>query len=177
MTVEVMLNTPLAEALTTSIQPKLNELGWGSGAADDSALAEYIVLMLVNGKTQEEIASELSGEFLNLGPDDPGARDFTKWLFEQIDTLNAQQNGASATAAGDSAMTDGPQNDTTMGGDQDMEMAATDNAGAELNAYVPLPLLRSFFSSFGHVYLTSFLVRLAPSLCEPATFEVDARSA
>ncbi len=96
MAVEVSLNTPLAEALSNVVQPKLSEVGWSTGGLDDSALGEYIILMLVNGKTQEQIAAELSNDLLNLGPDDSGAIDFSKWLFEQVELLNSQLNGGSA---------------------------------------------------------------------------------
>jgi hypothetical protein len=93
MGVEVALNTPLADALNDVIQPKLVEVGWSTGGVDDSALSEYIILMLVNGKTQEQIAAELSGDLLNLGPDDPGANDFSRWLFEQVEALDEKLNG------------------------------------------------------------------------------------
>lgn len=93
MAVSVSLGTPLAEALSNVVRPKLVEVGWSSDAQDDSALAEYIILMLVNGKTQEQISSELSNDLLNLGPDDTEAVDFSKWLFEQVDLLNQQLNG------------------------------------------------------------------------------------
>ena len=94
MAVEITLNTPLAEALNAVIQPKLVDVGWSTGGVDDSALSEYIILMLVNGKTQDQIAAELSGDLLNLGPDDPGAIDFSRWLFEQVELLHRQLNGA-----------------------------------------------------------------------------------
>ena len=97
MAVEVTLNTPLAEALTNVVQPKLSEVGWSTGGLDDSALGEYIILMLVNGKTEEQIATELSNDLLNLAPDDTGATDFARWLFEQVSLLNNQLNGATAT--------------------------------------------------------------------------------
>ncbi|KAL1954216.1 hypothetical protein VTO42DRAFT_1496 [Malbranchea cinnamomea] len=93
MTVSVELNTPLAEALNNVVQPKLVEVGWSTGGGDDSALAEYIILMLVNRKTQEQIAAELANDLLGLGPDDTEAVDFSKWLFEQVETLNRQLNG------------------------------------------------------------------------------------
>ncbi|KAL9597369.1 MAG: hypothetical protein Q9219_005178 [cf. Caloplaca sp. 3 TL-2023] len=96
MSVEVSLNTPLADALSNAVQPKLTEIGWNTGGLDDSALGEYIILMLVNGKTQEQIASELSNDLLSLGPDDTGATDFAKWLFEQVQSLNAQIQGSTA---------------------------------------------------------------------------------
>ena len=89
------LNTPLAEQLSNVVQPKLVEVGWSTGGLDDSALAEYIILMLVNGKTQEQIAAELSNDLLNLGPDDSGAIDFSRWLFEQVEMLSRQLSGGS----------------------------------------------------------------------------------
>lgn len=95
MAVEVTLNTPLADALSDVVQPKLSEIGWNTGGLDDSALGEYIILMLVNGKSQEQIAAELSNDLLNLEPDNSGAIDFSRWLFEQVDVLNTQLNGTS----------------------------------------------------------------------------------
>ncbi|PKS06365.1 hypothetical protein jhhlp_007113 [Lomentospora prolificans] len=117
MTVEVSLNTPLADAINMAIQPKLLEVGWGTGGADDAALAEYIVLMLVNGKTQDEIASEISGELLNLGPDDPVVKDFAGWLFREIDSLNAQINGVSQSGADDAMQISNPDGDASRSGD------------------------------------------------------------
>lgn len=97
MAVEVILNTPLAEALSEVVQPKLSEIGWNTGGLDDSALGEYIILMLVNGKTQEQIAAELSNDLLNLEPENSGAIDFSRWLFEQVEHLSTQLNGVSAS--------------------------------------------------------------------------------
>ncbi|KPM43623.1 hypothetical protein AK830_g2912 [Neonectria ditissima] len=125
MPVEISLNTPLAEALTAAIQPKLVEVGWGTGGADDSALAEYIILMLVNGKTQDQIAAEISGELLGLGPEDTTAQEFSSWLFQQIESFNTQFNGGNGSAAS------APQDDA-MAGDMDTDMAAAE--AAELNA-------------------------------------------
>ncbi|CAI4216199.1 unnamed protein product [Parascedosporium putredinis] len=99
--------------------PKLLEVGWGSGGPDDAALAEYIVLMLVNGKTQDEIASEISGELLSLGPDDPVVKEFAGWLFREIDTLNAQLNGAPQQAhdnSGDAMQISNPDGDASRSG-------------------------------------------------------------
>lgn len=42
---------------------------------------------------------ELSNDLLSLGPDDTGASDFSKWLFEQVHLLNAQINGSIAPQA------------------------------------------------------------------------------
>lgn len=97
-TVDIALGTPLAESLSSVVQPKLVEVGWSSEGQDDSALAEYIILMLVNGKTQDQIAAELSTDLLGLGPDDTGAIDFSRWLFEQVAILSNQINGIAVTA-------------------------------------------------------------------------------
>ncbi|KAF7588742.1 hypothetical protein BBP40_005268 [Aspergillus hancockii] len=93
MTTVVAVGTPLAEALSNVVQPKLVEMGWSSDGGDDSALTEYVILMLVNGKTQEQIASELSNDLLGLGEGDTQALDFSRWLFEQVETLNQEING------------------------------------------------------------------------------------
>lgn len=121
MSVEVALETPLARALTDAMQPKLVEVGWSTGSDDDAALTEYIILMLVNGKTQEQIASELSGDLLNLGPDDPGARDFSQWLFEQVGVLNGQLNGGDGFVSGQPVIAQSGMTSETM----DSEMGDT----------------------------------------------------
>jgi hypothetical protein len=122
MSVEVVMESPLAHALNNAIQPKLVEVGWSTGGGDESALSEYIILMLVNGKTQDQIATELSGDLLNLGPDDPGARDFSKWLFEQVDVLNSQLGG---NGAGSDSGAQGAANGT-----QDAEMGDASEVGS-----------------------------------------------
>lgn len=129
MSVEINMDTPLADALNAAILPKLVEVGWGSGGSDDNGLAEYIILMLVNGKSQEQIAAELSGELLSLPSDDPVVLEFSKWLFEQIDVLNAQLNGGQP--AGGEAMADASQ-EGEFSAEMDTDMNANDVS--ELNA-------------------------------------------
>lgn len=96
MTTAVALGTPLAEALSNAIPPKLAEMGWSSEGGEDSALTEYIILMLVNGKTQEQISSELSNDLLGLGEGDTQCLEFSRWLFEQVEILDRQFNGGGA---------------------------------------------------------------------------------
>jgi len=91
------LNTPLAEALNNRIQPKLVEIGWSVGD-DNSPLGEYICLMMVNGKSQDQIASELSGDLLGLGPDDASAAQFARWLFDELETLKKSMEEANGDA-------------------------------------------------------------------------------
>ncbi|KAF2973039.1 hypothetical protein GQX73_g565 [Xylaria multiplex] len=129
MSIEITLNTPLADALTGVIQPKLMEVGWAQ-SNDDAALSEYIILMLVNGKTQEQIAAELAGDLLNLGPDDPAARDFTHWLFNQINALQSQLDGGAMQGGGATGFA-APGDAVTM--EQDTEMS-TSTDSPEFNA-------------------------------------------
>ncbi|KAI2628978.1 hypothetical protein GGS21DRAFT_540436 [Xylaria nigripes] len=129
MSVEISLNTPLADALNSVIQPKLMEVGWAQ-SNDDAALSEYIILMLVNGKTQEQIAAELAGDLLSLGPDDPAARDFTYWLFEQITILQSQLHGNAAVESNASEHT---SQDNGVPMEQDTEMRTVTDV-PELNA-------------------------------------------
>ena len=88
----VSLDTPLAEVLSNVVQNKITEIGWAQD--DDTSLAEYIVLMLANGKTQDQIASELAGDLLQ---DSEGIPEFAQWLFEQVNALkNSTQSNAPA---------------------------------------------------------------------------------
>jgi hypothetical protein len=117
------LNTPVAEKLNNRIQPKLVEIGW-SGGEESSPLSEYICLMLVNGKSQSQIAAELSGDLLGLAEGDSSAIDFAKWLFDQVEELQSQENGANQNNAGDDNNNNSNSNNNqeeTDGGDMEME--------------------------------------------------------
>lgn len=134
MPVAVELNTPLADALNSAIQPKLEQYGWATGGADDAALTEYIILMLVNGKTQDEVTGELSADLLGIDPNDAGLLEFSTWLFSTIDALsaqfgasNAQENDATSVAQGEPTAADG---------DQDMDMGIANDGPGDVNVYV-----------------------------------------
>lgn len=94
---DVAVGTPLANALQKVVNPKLVEMGWATGMQDDT-LSEYIILMLANGKSQDQIASELSNDLLDLGPNDQSTIDFSQWLFGQLHSLNAQLNGPTSAS-------------------------------------------------------------------------------
>ncbi|KAL4867266.1 hypothetical protein BDV12DRAFT_186791 [Aspergillus spectabilis] len=137
---KVAVGTPLAEALSNAIQPKLVEMGWSSDSGD-SALTEYVILMLVNGKTQEQIASELSNDLLGLGEGDTQALDFSRWLFEQVENLNQQINGqapapltenapAQAIPSFDDQETAASQQQGFDGGSQNVDMNMGDAGSA-----------------------------------------------
>jgi nuclear polyadenylated RNA-binding protein NAB2 len=106
----ISLDTPIAEALSNSIHGRLVQEAWTQD--DDTALAEYIVLMLANGKTQSQVASELAGELL---PDAQGTDEFSKWLFDQVNILSGNDGPAE------------PQhnaNDTSMTQDQSQQQSS-----------------------------------------------------
>lgn len=121
-------DSPLAAAIAEIIQPKLVEMGW-SDAGQESALIEYIVLMLVNGKSQEQLATELSNDFLGLDEGDTQALEFSRWLFGQVEILNQQMNGASSQPTGEQPSSFGQPSAQTQGFEAtgDSEMGGTDS--------------------------------------------------
>jgi nuclear polyadenylated RNA-binding protein NAB2 len=133
MAVEISSGTPMAEALQSLIQPKLEALEWSSGG-DDSALSEYIVLMLANGKTQDEIASELFNDFKDLGANEASATEFSRWLFEQVQTLqNQNSTGSQQQESGSGAFA---HEAGSHGGDshQDAQMGDTGDSAPHMYA-------------------------------------------
>lgn len=113
-------DSPLAAAVANVIQPKLVEMGWSTDDGQESSLIEYIVLMLVNGKTQEELATELSNDFLGLEEGDTQALEFSRWLFGQVEILNAQINGAPSQPAPGQGPADGQEPAQQQGQDAEM---------------------------------------------------------
>jgi hypothetical protein len=85
--------------------------------------------MLVNGKSQDQIAADLSGDLLGLPADDPTVHEFSRWLFEQVSLLNAQLNGDHSAGA---VAGEGTLQDVTQGGEMDTDMNTNDVS--ELNA-------------------------------------------
>jgi hypothetical protein len=84
--------SPLAQAIQAAVQPKLIENGWVAEDAD-TELSEYITLMVTNGKTQQQVVSEVGTELLGVGEDDPAVAELARWLFQQVPMLDAQING------------------------------------------------------------------------------------
>lgn len=173
MSVEVTLGTPLADALHTSIQGKIAELEWAGPGAEGSAMSEYFLLMLANGKTETEIASEIAGDLLGLGSDDPTPPAFAKWLFEQIHSLGAQL-GSGAAPSEDAAM-EGIKDDSMDGAIDAAMDSMSDAPAANLNAYALLS-----FPDVAHQiprYTDRLLDPPGPRPCEAATPAAAERSA
>lgn len=160
MVVKVVSGTPLAERLQGAVQSKLGEVGWSTG--DDQSLSEYIILMLVNGKTQQQIADDLAVDLLGLEPQDPSVLEFTRWLFEQAEVTKKELSGGTAQPAVVSAdmqtSTDKEMNTNTFEDVQDAEMSdAGDNVQDPAVYATPLPC-----AAFSNRFL---LDRLAHDQC------------
>ncbi|KAK5663349.1 hypothetical protein OQA88_3777 [Cercophora sp. LCS_1] len=112
MSAELVVGTPVADALNTAIQNKIADLGWAGGSTEGAAMSEYFVLMIANGKTADEIAGEISGELLGLGPEDQTAKDFAHWVMEEFQRLSSSGGSASsAPATSQDEMMDGGYED------------------------------------------------------------------
>ena len=94
----IALDSIAAEALSTSVHNRIVQEGWTP--EDDTALAEYIVMMLTNGKTQSQVATELAGELLQ---DAQGTEEFSRWLFDQIGQGSSDQTAAPVETATEDA--------------------------------------------------------------------------
>jgi hypothetical protein len=134
MALDFANGSPLAIALQTIVQTKLTELGWLT-SDDDTTLFDYILLMLANDKNEAQVATELSNDLLDLGPDNPETQQFAKWLFEQIEQLRQQLAGGNASNApqvsstGEEHMEDTP-NDTSASAHADTEMEGAAEAAS-----------------------------------------------
>lgn len=119
----------IATSLTDLVQSKVAEIGWSSGAEDDSALAQYIVLMLGNDKSKEAIMTELTNDLLGADASKATASQFVDWLFQTVIDLTAQQNGTTANESSGP-----PASDTNH--DQADNMAVDDAADSTLGPQV-----------------------------------------
>ncbi|KAF2734735.1 hypothetical protein EJ04DRAFT_466156 [Polyplosphaeria fusca] len=128
---EFALESPMATALRSAVQPKLAEYGWTTDA-EDTTLFEYILAMLVNEKNEATIASELSNDLLDLGPDNLETQQFAHWLFEHISLLRNQLSGAGANDAEinmiESQQDASPANLSAPGNDQEMDGIAENSS-------------------------------------------------
>jgi len=118
-------DTPAAQALSNAVHAKLVEEGWTQD--DDTSLAEYIVLMLANGKTQDQIASELAGELLQ---DATGTTEFAQWLFQQVDRMQDASQQSEKPVAQEQSSSDQAHMENPIPAAYEMDMAdsAPENA-------------------------------------------------
>jgi hypothetical protein len=132
MSIDFNIGSPFATTLQGIVQPKLAEYGWTTGDPEDATIFEYILLMLGNNKNEAQIASELSNDLLDLGPENAETQEFAHWLFQQIHQLTA---GSTEAPQSNDSHTESPaNNDSTMG--QDTEMEGTADA-SQASMYSP----------------------------------------
>ncbi|EME81153.1 uncharacterized protein MYCFIDRAFT_25868, partial [Pseudocercospora fijiensis CIRAD86] len=81
----------LAQQIQLAVQPKLMENGWVAEETD-TTLAEYVTMMIVNGKDIQGVQSELGSDLLGLTDDDPTVREFAQWLFDQVRNISQPQH-------------------------------------------------------------------------------------
>lgn len=136
---QVEAGSALAQTIQNAAQAKLMEAGWAA-EENDTTLSEYVTMMLVNGKDFQGVQSELGGELLGVGEDDPAVADFTRWLFEQAQSLSgqsdapAQQEHDMGATPQEPQMQDDTQQISSM---QDEQMG--DAASAAEGVYVDPP--------------------------------------
>lgn len=87
---QVEAGSELAQTIQSAVQPKLIENGWVA-EENDTTLSEYVTMMMVNGKDAQGVASELGGDLLGVGEDDPAVMAFAQWLFEQVQAMAIPQ--------------------------------------------------------------------------------------
>ncbi|KAF7185771.1 Nuclear polyadenylated RNA-binding protein NAB2 [Pseudocercospora fuligena] len=80
----------LAQQIQLAVQPKLMENGWVAEETD-TTLAEYVTMMIVNGKDIQGVQSELGSDLLGLTDDDPTVGEFAQWLFDQVRNMSQPQ--------------------------------------------------------------------------------------
>lgn len=120
MATDLAAGTPLAQSLQNLVQPKLAEFGWTTGG-DDTTLFDYILLMLSNGKNEEQVATELSNDLLDEAEgENTDTHRFARWLFEQVDQLRANAAGGLAQVA-DNQMEDAIHDPSAAAHDMEME--------------------------------------------------------
>ncbi|KAF1979561.1 hypothetical protein BU23DRAFT_496265 [Bimuria novae-zelandiae CBS 107.79] len=129
MATDLAAGSPLAQSLQNLVQPKLAEFGWTTGG-DDTTLFDYILLMLSNGKNEEQVATELSNDLLDEAEgENTDTHRFARWLFEQVDQLRGNAPGSNAQA-GDNQMDDAAHDYSALAQDMEMDSVVAEGADA-----------------------------------------------
>ncbi|SLM35528.1 ef hand domain protein [Lasallia pustulata] len=87
---KMILQSRFAETLLQSIEKRIAELGWKSGDNPDPALAQYFVVIVKNGMSEESLAGEIADDLLNDPPSLPEAMSFAVWLFSEVKDVETQ---------------------------------------------------------------------------------------
>ncbi|KAF9435938.1 hypothetical protein BGZ76_005183 [Entomortierella beljakovae] len=108
---KINLGTPQEAELTALVLAKLNDYGW----ADNDVLANFIVVMVANEKSKDDITSELN----DILPGEAPA--FVDWLFGNIDGISGQAQASQQIHENDVEISSKQDQD----GQQSMEMTDT----------------------------------------------------
>lgn len=87
--VPLALGTEQGQLLQSSIKSELSRRHWSDGD-DDEVMAEYILVMLANNKTSDQIATELEelvGEGSGGDASEGSVRGFVGWLWQERDRI------------------------------------------------------------------------------------------
>ncbi|CAO1630801.1 unnamed protein product [Jaminaea pallidilutea] len=118
------VNGPSSATLQTSIQNALASRGWST--ADDPVMAEYVLVMLANSKTREQIDSELSDL---VGGDYDAA--FTDWLWGEARRI--MEGGAAESSSSSAPAEPSAGSDSAMkGGAEDADLSAREGDRDEM---------------------------------------------
>lgn len=120
-----------AQQLQNAIQPKLMENGWVTDE-NDMTLAEYVTMMIVNGKDAQGVQAELGTDLLAIGDDNPEVIDFTTWLFDQVHATRQPQQQQQHMLQTNGAHQDQPQPPT-------QDVAMDDSSATGEAVYVVSP--------------------------------------
>lgn len=178
-TMSVDKDSPLAQAIQKAVQPKLIDNGWVADE-NDTELSEYVTLMVISGKTQEQVVSEVGTELLGVGEDDPAVAEVARWLFSQVPALSAQVNGggqqqqqaqAADQTMGDQSIQSGAAQAADAGQDAQMDDASSAPEGVYVypffshqTAYAPYmmnPMAKAWF--YNPFSMTQMLTMNSPS--------------
>lgn len=124
----------LQAAIQAALQPKLMENAW-TADENDTTLAEYVTMMIVNGKDQEGVKQELSSDLLGCPEDDPLVAEFAVWLFDTVNRLHAEHQAA-----------ENPDQQQQQGGEQTQSIPTVQDSQME-DTSGPAPYVHPFCSS------------------------------
>ena len=105
MAVDLVLGTPLAEALIELVSSEIFEIGWSS-ERQGSLLAKAIVDKLACAETPRQFAKDLA---FNMRPYGEDVEEFGQWLFEQAIRL-ADVHKDSSVSGTNNEYVPGPSN-------------------------------------------------------------------
>lgn len=127
MAITLEYGTPLAAQLQDDVQRNLVEMGWSTGSADDTSLAEYIVINILSDKQADELTTELANDFLQISADEPKLVEFVKGVYVRAENLSS---------GGDAPMEQDVNQATENPSVQDTDMGDSGDATGDSSMYV-----------------------------------------